>query len=131
MEGTNTLTTVVHDNTSFLRVDNHDSFHIYAVTWTINYSSLGVDDIESEVNNFNISLYPNPANSILNLKFESNTSSNLKVEIISLDGKKVKSASLSNYENTQVDISNLSQGVYLTNFYSSNVLIASKRLVKN
>ena len=130
-EGANTLTTVIHDNTSFLRVDNHDSFHIYTVTWTINYSSLGVDDIESEINNFNISLYPNPTNSILNLKFESSTSSDLKVEIISLDGKKVKSTSLSNYENAQVNISHLSQGIYLANFYSSNVLIASKRLIKN
>ncbi|WP_295984122.1 T9SS type A sorting domain-containing protein [uncultured Algibacter sp.] len=78
-----------------------------------------------------MSLYPNPAQSILNLKFESNRFSNLKVEIISLDGKKVKSSSLSNYENTQIDISNLSQGVYLTNFYSGRVLIASKKFVKN
>lgn len=131
VEGNNTLTTVVHDNSPFLRVDNHDSFHVHTVTWTINYTSLGVDDILSEANNYNISLYPNPTNSILNLKFESSTSSNLKVDIISLDGKKVKSTNLSNYENKQVDISNLSQGVYITNFYASNVLIASKRLVKN
>ncbi|WP_339896256.1 M64 family metallopeptidase [uncultured Algibacter sp.] len=131
VEGANALTTVVHDNTPLLRVDNHDTFHVYSVTWAINYSSHGIDDIESEVNNFNISFYPNPAHSILNLKFESNTNSDLRVEIISLDGKKVKSARLSNYENTQVDISNLSQGVYLTNFYSGNMLIASKRLVKN
>lgn len=131
LEGVNTLTTIVNDNSPFLKIDNHDNFHLYTVTWTINYSSLGVDDIESEANNFIISLFPNPTHSILNLKFESNTSSDLKVEIISLDGKKVKSISLSNYENTQIDISNLSQGVYLTNFYSSNVLIASKKLVKN
>lgn len=131
IEGVNTLTTVVHDNSPFLRVDNHDSFHVYTVTWTINFSSLGIDDIESEMNNFNISLFPNPASTILNLKFESNTSSNLKVDIISMDGKKMKSISLSNYENTEIDISQLSQGVYLTNFYSGNVLVASKRLVKN
>ena len=130
VEGPNTLTTVVHDNAPFLRIDNHDSFHVFTVTWTINYSSLGVNDIESEVNNFNITFYPNPSSSILNLKFDSHTSSDLKVEIISLDGKKVKSTRLSNYENTQVDISNLSQGVYLANFYSSNTLIASKRLIK-
>ena len=131
VEGINTLTTVIHDNSPFLKVDNHDSFHVYSVTWTINYSSLGVDGIESEVNNFDISLFPNPTHSILNLKFESNTVSDLKVEIISLDGKEVKSISLSNYENTEVDISHLSQGVYVTNFYSGNALIASKRLVKN
>ncbi len=130
VDGANTLTTVIHDNSNFLRVDNHDSFHVYTVTWTINYTSLGIDDIESEVNNYNISLYPNPSNTIVNLKFESNTISDLKVKIMSIDGKKIKSTTLSNYENAQVDISNLSQGIYVTNFYSGNVLIASKRLVK-
>jgi hypothetical protein len=131
VEGTNTLTTVVHDNTPFLRVDNHESVHIYTVTWTINYSSLGINDIESELNNFTVSLHPNPTNSILNVKFESNLSATLKLEIMSLEGKKVMSASLSNYENTPIDISHLSQGVYITNFYSANTLITSKRLVKN
>lgn len=132
VEGTNTLTTVIHDNTNFLLVDNHDTFHVYTVTWTINYTTLGVETIKSEVNTYNISLYPNPTNSILNLKFESNSISDLKVEIVSIDGKTVKSSLLSNYENKQVDISNLSQGIYVTNFYSgNNTLIASKRLVKN
>jgi hypothetical protein len=131
VEGANTLTAVIHDNTSFLRVDNHESVHIHTVTWTINYSSLGINDIESELNNYTISMYPNPTNNILNVTLESNSSSNLKIEIMSLDGKKVKSTSLSNYENTPIDISLLRQGVYVSNFYSGNILIASKKLVKN
>ena len=131
VEGANTLTAVIHDNTPFLRVDNHESVHIHTVTWTINYSSLGINDIESEINNYTISMYPNPTNNILNVTLESNSSSNLKIEIMSLDGKKVKSTSLSNYENTPIDISHLSEGVYVSNFYSGNILIASKRLVKN
>jgi len=130
-QGNNTLTTIVHDNSPFLNVDNHDSFHIYSVTWKINFSTLGIENITSESNNFNISLYPNPTNNILNLKFESTTYSNLKADIISLDGKMVKSVALSNYTNKQVDISTLSQGVYLTKFYSGAMLIASIRLVKN
>lgn len=131
VKGVNTLTSILHDNSPFLRVDNHDTFHIYTITWTINYSTLNVDVIESKTNNYNISLYPNPTQDILNLEFESSTTSNLKVEIISIDGKKVKSTRLSNFESKQINISNLSQGVYITNFYSGNVLIASKRLVKN
>ncbi|GAA4948922.1 hypothetical protein GCM10023314_22750 [Algibacter agarivorans] len=131
VEGANTLTSVVHDATGLLKVDNHESFHVYSVTWTINYTTLGIETIKNEVNNFDISLYPNPANSILNLKFESNTTANLKVEIVSMDGKQVKTLVISNYENQEVDISYLSQGIYMTNFYSNNTLIASKKLVKN
>ncbi|WP_298495207.1 M64 family metallopeptidase [uncultured Algibacter sp.] len=130
IEGVNTLTTVVNDNSNLLRVDNHDTFHVYTVTWTINYTTLGVNDIENEVNTYNISMYPNPANNILNLEFESQSISDLKVEIVSLDGKIVNTTTLSNYENKQLKISYLSQGIYITNFYSGKVLIASKRLTK-
>ena len=130
-EGINTLTTVVQDNSPFLRVDNHDSFHVYTVTWTINYSTLGIETTESNANNFNISLFPNPTQDVLNLKVESSASSNVKVDILSLDGKTIKSIRLSNLESKQIDISKLSPGVYLTNFYSGNILIASKKLVKN
>lgn len=129
--GANTLTAIIHDNSNFLRVDNHDSFHVYSITWTINKSTLGIEAIESELKDYNISLYPNPTTSVLNLKFESLSVSNLKVDIMSIDGKIVKSTTLSNLENRQVDISNLSKGVYVTNFYSGNTRIASKRLVKN
>lgn len=129
--GMNTLTVVVTDATALLRVDNHETFHVYTVTWNIEKSALGIDDITSKMEDYNISMYPNPSNTIVNFKFESNKDTNLKVDIISLDGKKIKSVFVTNYQTNQVDISNLSTGIYLTNFYSGNVLIASKKLVKN
>ena len=48
-----------------------------------------------------------------------------------MDGKVVKTVSIYGHIDTQIDISNLTTGVYLTNFYSGNTLISSKRLVKN
>ncbi len=128
--GINTLTAVVNDDTSFLRIDNHDTFHVYTVSWTID-NTLGIEDITSKTNNYNISMFPNPSNNLVNFKLESTSDAIMKVEIISLDGKKVKSTTISNYKTKQVDVSNLSQGIYLTNFYANDVLIASKKLVKN
>lgn len=128
--GINTLTAIVNDVTTFLKVDNHDTFHVYTVTWTID-NTLGIENITSNINNYNISMFPNPSNTLVNFKLESSSDATMKVEIISLDGKKVKSVSLFNLQTNQVDISHLSQGIYLTNFYSNNVLIASKKLVKN
>ena len=130
VEGTNTLTAVVHDATTLLDIDNHETIHIYTVTWNIEYSALSVNDIESEINSLSITMFPNPVNNIVNLKVESNKDTKLKIEIISLDGKKIKSIPISNYQTQQVDISNLSQGIYLTNFYANNVLIATRKLVK-
>ncbi|WP_303318171.1 M64 family metallopeptidase [Flavivirga abyssicola] len=128
--GTNTLTAVITDNTALLKVTNHETIHVYTVTWTINHSSLAVNDIESDINNLSIVMFPNPTNTIANLKIESEKDAQLKVDIISLDGKKVKTVSLSNYTTQQVDISTLSEGVYMANFYANNVLVASKKLIK-
>lgn len=129
--GINTLTAVINDNTSLLRVDNHNSFHVYMITWTINNAALGIEDITSEENSLNIFMYPNPSNSIVNFKLESERDSSFKLEIITLDGKKIKTKRLTNFENYQLDISNLSTGIYITNFYSNAVKIASKKLVIN
>ena len=131
MEGNNTLTTVVTDESPMLRVDSNITVHVNTVTWTINYSSLSIDEIEGKANNYAISLYPNPVNSALNFKFESKTDTTLKVNITSLDGKQLQSLTLSNYEPKEVDISNFSSGIYIANFYSNNTLLTSRKIIKN
>ena len=130
-EGTNTLTSIVNDATALLKIDNHETIHVYTITWTINYSALGVEDINSIVNNLTINVFPNPTNNIVNFDFENSNNLTLKIDIVTMDGKKIKSLLVSNYEMQQMDISNLSTGIYITNFYANNTLIASKRLVKN
>ena len=126
--GINTLTVAVNDETSLLKVNNHDTFHLYTVTWTID-KTLGVEAITSKTSNFNITMFPNPSNTITNFKFESDAETNLKVDIVGLDGKLMKSVVVSNYQIHQVDVGNLSSGIYLANFYAKNVLIATKKLV--
>jgi len=130
--GTNYLTALIEDDSNFIDVDNHDiGSHIYTVEWTINYTTLGIKNLDSTINKYDILLYPNPTSNILNLKFESEIHRNLSVQIIGLGGKEVKSISVNGFGDTQIDISHLSNGVYLANFYSGNTLISSKRLVKN
>ena len=123
---------VIEDDTNLIDVDNHGlGSHVYTVEWTINYNALGIENIETNTNKYHISLYPIPANNILNLKIESEIQQSLSVKIISMDGKVVKSTPLTSHTNTQIDVSNLSTGIYLANFYSGNSLISSKRIVKN
>lgn len=129
--GTNTLTAVIVDNSPLLKVDNHETVHVSAVTWTIQHCTLGIETIESVSDNFEISMFPNPVSNVVNLTFESDTIENLKADIISMDGKILLSTSINNFETTLVDVSSFSTGIYLTNFYSNNVLIASKRIVKH
>ena len=128
-EGINTLSAVVTDNSNFLRIDNHETIHVYTVNWTINYSSLSVEDIVSKENRFKIDVFPNPTNTFLNFKIESDTYSTLKLVLVSLDGKKVKSTRLNTL--SKVNINRLNSGIYIANIYADNILIASKKVVKN
>lgn len=128
--GMNTLTVAVNDATSLLKVDNHDSFHVQTVTWTIDNTALGIKEIASEMANYNITMYPNPTNTVVNFKFESNTGAILKVDIVGINGNKIKTLSINNFQTNMIDISDLSSGIYLSNFYIGNVRIASKKLVK-
>ncbi len=129
--GNNTLSVVVNDSSSFLKVDNHETIHVYAVTWTINKTTLGIEGIESEVNSLSVSMYPNPVNKILNLDVESKIDTHLKAEMVSIDGKKIKTILLSNFQTNSININDLTSGIYIINVYSNRVLISSKKLVKN
>lgn len=131
VEGTNTLSAIITDESPMLRVDNHDTIHVNTVAWTINYSTLSIEDIDAKASRYNIALYPNPTNSILNFKFESNTYAPVKVNITSLDGKQLKSLILSNYESIEINISDFSSGIYIANFYTNNTLLTSRKIVKN
>ncbi|MCB4799208.1 T9SS type A sorting domain-containing protein [Neotamlana laminarinivorans] len=129
IEGENTLVTAITDNTSLIRIDNYETINIHTVTWSINYSTLGIETISSE-NNLSIKMYPNPTKNTINFSFENGNNSNLKIEIISLDGKRIKTLSLKNFETESVNISKLNAGVYLANFYSDNALLSTKKLIK-
>lgn len=131
IEGINTLNSIVTDNTSFLKIDNHETIHLSMVTWTINYSSLGIEEIDSVLNNLSITVYPNPTNDVINFKFENNNNLSLKIDIVSIDGKKIETLFVDNSQTLQIDISAYSTGLYLANFYSNNILLSNKRIIKN
>lgn len=126
--GINTLVAIVYDDSNLLQIDNHESTHAYTVSWTINKNTMGIDEISSTTHNFSISLHPTPSNNIINIVYESTTNSTLSVDIIDLNGKKIKSINLQN--KNSIDIRSFSEGLYFANFYSNSVLIATKKIIK-
>ncbi|KJD31513.1 peptidase M64 [Tamlana nanhaiensis] len=129
-EGENTLTAVVFDNSPMLKIDNHNTIHASTVTWKINYSSLGIEDMTTKENSFNIEMYPNPTENTINFTFKNRNNSTLKIEIATIDGKIINSTSVANLETKSIDISPLQSGIYLANFYTDNAFVGSKKIVK-
>ena len=67
-------------------------------------------------------VYPNPTSSILNINLDEEIE---KIDIYSLLGRKVGTST-----NTQMDISNLANGIYLLSIETKNGKIGTKRIVK-
>ncbi|MCU0328546.1 MAG: T9SS type A sorting domain-containing protein [Chitinophagales bacterium] len=78
------------------------------------FYSLGADtcyttSISSPRSEYEIKIYPNPANEYLTIKNESKTKEDLEIEIVDLLGKKVMSKKSFN---EKIDIRNIENGVY-------------------
>lgn len=95
-------------------VSTCSSSYAFANTYTSIYGSpTGVEDLETNSSMFNV--YPNPAFSLLNIEMYSKISPRSKLSIFNSIGQLISTHSLSSWH-TQLDISNLSNGVYFIKF---------------
>ena len=82
-------------------------------------------------NSTQFSMYPNPATQLVNVQFNTNVNSNIKVNIFNLQGKSVmKTNTVSNLNSIQFNVSNLSKGMYFVELVGSNFKIVEKLIVE-
>ncbi len=105
-----------------------DEFYIYnrALTsseiLTVRNNTTAPLSISSFDNNIKFKLYPNPTNDLVTIAMDSDLKS---IEVYSLHGQKVLSST-----QYQINVSDLTPGVYLVKIESINGLIATEKLVK-
>ncbi len=113
--------------------DVNCSNFIYASSY--NYWVFGISDTTVNVNetlqlNYKIKIYPNPANSVLNIDFpRDHNIRNTTIEIIDINGRillKSDPVSIS----TQLDIKELKNGLYLVKIQNNNTLITKKIIIQ-
>ncbi|GGB66137.1 hypothetical protein GCM10007424_02620 [Flavobacterium suaedae] len=101
-----------------------------------NFGWVVIDNVEvtatasiDEVSASQLSVFPNPANNVVNIV---NTSNNLvnAVEVVDLNGRTVKSVKFDGVSEAQINISELSSGVYMMNITTDNGSV-TKKIVKN
>ena len=82
---------------------------------------------------FEVMVYPNPANGVFNIKFIGVNQSDLQLNVLDMQGKIIFSELLPNVTKNQiqkVDISNKENGVYLIKIQSENGEVFSKMITK-
>ena len=89
-------------------------------TVTANFSSTaGVSDS----NSVSFSIYPNPTNSILNIKTDEKIS---KIDVYNLQGQRIKTL-----KNKQINIQKLSSGIYIIKVTTTDKKVGIRRIIKN
>lgn len=105
-----------------------DDIRFYTTTLTpANVTSLFNESVALSRNEFNefsdFSIFPNPSNSRVSVKSAAKIES---IEIISLEGRKVKSVS-----GPELDISDLSNGMYVVKVATAEGKMGTRKIVKN
>ncbi len=106
--------------------------------WIIKYDKHGcivdncrlVSTIDTDVDNSNFLLYPNPANDVLNISYSATTTHESYVHIYDITGSLILNQSL--YDSvTTIDINLLPVGFYVVSVYDGIKKIASKKFIKH
>lgn len=129
-EGDNILSVTILDATQLSRNESHSSIHLYMITWLINNTTTGIENITSTSNNFIYNLYPNPAAEYLNIKIQGVVSEDLKAEILDLNGRLLSTHVLSSEGINSLSLNGLTSGTYLINFHIGNKYVASGKFIK-
>ena len=84
--------------------------------------------IETSNTGSNFKIYPNPATDVINVNFDNNETSSFTINIFNLTGQKLKTVSSQGSigQSIQIDISDLSKGIYYLNLVSEKINTTSK-----
>lgn len=89
----------------------------------------GVTGIE---NNAFVNVFPNPANNIINIAFDVQSTETLSLSFYDLSGKQVlnKQTAISGFDKETVDVSTLPSGIYFLNLRSESIQQTQKIIIK-
>ncbi|SHK09357.1 M64 family metallopeptidase [Epilithonimonas mollis] len=126
--GSNNVLFNVYDNTTMVRTDNHSIIHLSTISWTINKTQLGVDDVRARQMDF--ILYPNPAEDYVIIESKSGFTDKVEVKITDNSGRLIKKQYVDLNKQEKIDISKLNNQNYLINVYQKGAMILSKKMTK-
>jgi hypothetical protein len=86
---------------------------------------LNVEDFTSK--GATIAIYPNPVTDLLNIKSDGSNAINA-IQIVDLNGRQILSKTFNNVSDAQIDVNDLSSGMYLINITSGDKSVTKKFL---
>lgn len=75
-------------------------------------------------------LYPNPVKNVLNVRFNGEADLNSRIEVYNTVGKLMKAQKIAVKNDYQVDMSNLTNGIYMVKLMNSEGVIQTRKVLK-
>jgi len=101
---------------------------------SINYSGVGIGEIKANVKSFETSSYPNPASSLMTVEFNAESNESFAVVIYDLQGRVISTvenvASVNGAQSVDLNVSNLSKGIYIYTVTKAGNISSSKFTVE-
>lgn len=88
-----------------------------------------LSDLTTDANTDGLTVFPNPTNEVLNIEFDSREFEELTVTIYSLNGQKQLETQLINQGANKLDVSELSEGIYVLEIQDENSNIVSTQKI--
>ena len=108
---------------------DHIFYNVNTTNFSIEASSASVD--ENMLRNF--SMYPNPTKGLLTLRFDTNLTSNVHIQLYDLRGRNVQQFLFDNSPavfNETIDIGSFSSGIYLIKIQHGNQFTVKKLIIE-
>lgn len=117
MQGGNLVTLTVTDTTVLSKDTTHISQHIYSVSWTVSYTTVGIKEVKAKLE---LTIFPNPASEFLNVNYSLKDESEITLSLIDASGRVVLKerpfkAKPGDYS-TKLDVASVSPGNYVLAF---------------
>ena len=109
------LTATVTDETDMSRHMSSGDY-VFTVSWTIDTSTMSVEDIEPSIEKFFYKVHPNPANKELFIGYKSTKQHDVQITVFDAFGKKVLTKNTqiqAGNDNIKINTSNIASGIYL------------------
>ncbi len=102
-----------------------DSDGVSSIAWSSSANGINDNPLLSQ-----ITVYPNPADNIINVKIANGISEALEIDLVSLSGKKLTQLTKTRSHQFSTDIRRFPSGVYFLRFKNSSGNIMTKKFVK-
>ena len=129
-QGVNKVMVSVADTSYWIRPYDDESYHQFEAEWDVGSGALSSEQQIKILNQFAISIYPNPVNDYLYVKIMDEQMEEALIELFDSRGRQIQNH-IDNYTGThRLEMGTLEAGIYVVKISLDGKYLSSRRIIK-